>query len=131
MAEFIEPLTSKLKVKVTIGNSVKIITIKGFNAKGTVNDAIAVLDAVLVEIGGSSYDVLSLRKISVWNVDTGEWQEIIFTASDISLVFSNSYQTQGNVFSANDFNGTYLPSGNKFSANDVATVFQPDYQLSY
>ena len=121
MIDFIEPTTSKLKVKVTIGNATKIITISGFNAKGNFNDAIAVLDAVLVELGGISYDIKSIKKISVWNVQTSEWVEVVFIAADIEPIFNN-YQLQGTIFTATDiepiFNNTYTPSGNKFSAAD-------------
>ena len=121
MYDFIEPTTSKLKVKVTMDDATKIITISGFNAKGNFNDAIAVLDAVLVELGGISYDIKSIKKISVWNVQTSEWVEVVFIAADIEPIFNN-YQLQGTIFTATDiepiFNNTYSPSGNKFSAAD-------------
>ena len=131
--EWSAPPTSKLRVKVTIGDSTKFITISGFNANGNFSDAVAVLDAVLVEIGGSSYDVHSIRKISVWDVVNNEWVEVIFIASDIAPIFNN-YQPSGSVFSASNiaqiFND-YQPSGNVFSASDITPIFSGTHQLSY
>ena len=133
MYDFIEPTTSKLKVKVTMDDSVKIITISGFNAKGNFNDAIAVLDAVLVEIGGISYDIKSIKKISVWNVQTSEWVEIIFTSADIAQVFDN-YSTAGTIFTSADITpifNNYSASGTTFTATDITPIFNGTHTLSY
>lgn len=133
MYDFIEPTTSKLKVKVTIDDATKIITISGFNAKGNFNDAIAVLDAVLVELGGISYDIKSIKKISVWNVQTSEWVEIIFTAADIAQVFDN-YSTAGTIFTLADITpvfNDYSASGTMFTATDITPIFNGTHTLSY
>ena len=133
MYDFIEPTTSKLKVKVTMDDSVKIITISGFNAKGNFNDAIAVLDAVLVELGGISYDIKSIKKISVWNVQTSEWVDIIFTAADIAQVFDN-YSTTGTIFTLADITpifNDYSASGTMFTAADTTPIFNGTHTLSY
>ena len=135
MFDFVEPTTSKLKVKVTMDDATKIITISGFNAKGNFNDAIAVLDAVLAELGGISYDIKSIKKISVWNVQTSEWVDIIFTAADIEPIFNGTYSPQGTMFTAADiepiFNGTYTPQGTMFTAADIEPIFNGTHQLSY
>ena len=124
--DFVAPTTSKLKVRVDYGTSKKIITIKGFKPDGTAAEAMTVLDAVLFEIGGVSYDVKSIKKISVWDVESDEWVEVVFIPADIAPIFDGTYTPSGTVFTNADilpiFNGTYVPSGNRFSADDFKGV---------
>ena len=101
--DFVAPTTSKLKVRVDYGTSKKIITIKGFKP-----------------------DVKSIKKISVWDVESDEWVEVVFIPADIAPIFDGTYKPSGTVFTNADilpiFNGTYVPSGNKFSADDFKGV---------
>lgn len=131
MAEFVEPNVSTLKVQVYV-DSEGIITstniskkrlrqVDGFKVDGTLEEAIAVLDFMF---GSGTYDVKSIKRITVYKVDSGEIIEVEFYSSDIAPIFAGTYQPSGSKFTYDDltplFTGTYQLSGrNKFTAEDI------------
>ena len=135
--EFTSPQVATLKFKVGLNanksiaqlgeiiTGYKVISIKGFKADGSLVEAQAVLDNVMSQLGGGTYDLKSVQKVITEFVADNQivYIEIDFTADDINAIFSDTftpssqdlkasvdsvfagtYQVQNTVFSASDFN---------------------------
>ena len=148
--DFVKPQTSTLTFQVKLdadGNiatdnlqttkKYKTISLDGFNVDGTYNDADALIDAVIAEMGGAIVDKKSIKKVTVYRLADSLLVEVEFYASDIEEVFSDTYVfSERNTFTAADiddvFADTYTFSGrNKFTAADMDDVFADTYTFSY